>query len=77
MSYIISPRAHALPAHRFSGAIILKIAYGYNVDREGDDSLVGLAEETLVSIFHPAMIPGQWIVDSFPNRKSDYSFLVL
>ena len=71
MLHITSPRAHALLAYRFSGAIILKIAYGYNVDREEDDSLVDLAEETLVRIFHPAMIPGQWIVDSFPIRNFD------
>jgi hypothetical protein len=48
-----------------TGAIILKIAYGYDNNPDGPDPLVALANET-VENFSVAGTPGLWIVDTLP-----------
>ncbi|KAL3490239.1 cytochrome P450 [Aspergillus germanicus] len=48
-----------------AGAVILKIAYGYNIDPHGRDPLVALANEALEN-FSAAATPGAWIVDTIP-----------
>ncbi|KAL4069081.1 cytochrome P450 [Scleroderma citrinum] len=49
------------------GAVVLRIAYGYQV-KEGSDHLVNLAEEA-VGIFLKATAPGAFLVDSIPICK--------
>ncbi|KAL3461172.1 cytochrome P450 [Aspergillus heterothallicus] len=48
-----------------TGAVILKIAYGYNIDPHGRDPLVALANESLEK-FSIAGTPGAWLVDTVP-----------
>ncbi|EIT81129.1 cytochrome protein [Aspergillus oryzae 3.042] len=48
-----------------TGAVILKITYGYTVEPHGRDPLVDLAEDA-VGKFSLAMVPGAWLVDSIP-----------
>ncbi|CEL08495.1 hypothetical protein ASPCAL11644 [Aspergillus calidoustus] len=51
-----------------TGAVILKIAYGYDIDPHGRDPLVALANEALEN-FSVAGTPGAWIVDTIPLLK--------
>ncbi|KAL4789294.1 cytochrome P450 [Aspergillus venezuelensis] len=51
-----------------TGAVILKIAYGYNINPRGPDPLVSLANEALEN-FSVAGTPGVWIVDAVPILK--------
>ncbi|KAJ6561796.1 cytochrome P450 [Mycena capillaripes] len=53
------PRIRAM-----TGAIVLRIAYGYIV-KDGKDYYVDLAEE-LAKMTGEAIQPGRWLVDSFP-----------
>ncbi|KAF8160344.1 cytochrome P450 [Mycena galopus ATCC 62051] len=54
---------------RHSGAITLKLAYGYKVKSYlEDDAFVSLAED-LATITTEASEPGRWLVDSFPILK--------
>lgn len=50
---------------RYSGAIILKITYGYTIDPIGTDHLVALVDE-VDSIFSESAQPGRWLVDTIP-----------
>lgn len=50
-----------------AGALILKIAYGYNIRRDGADPLVNLAEGFMSTIAEAAA-PGAWLVDVLPAR---------
>lgn len=52
-----------------AGAVILRITYGYTPNAKGPDPLVDMAEKTM-SQFSIAGVPGQWLVDVFPFRKS-------
>lgn len=52
-----------------SGAIILKILYGYTTKKNGRDPLVDLANEAMAQ-FSLATQPGLWMVDIIPARKS-------
>ncbi|OGM40177.1 O-methylsterigmatocystin oxidoreductase [Aspergillus bombycis] len=47
------------------GAVILKIAYGYNIEPNGRDPLVDLANEAMEN-FSVAGNPGTWLVDTIP-----------
>ncbi|KAF8517574.1 cytochrome P450 [Hysterangium stoloniferum] len=49
---------------RFSGAVIMKIGYGYEVKSENDYYL-GLAQESM-RVASLAAAPGRWLVDSLP-----------
>jgi hypothetical protein len=49
---------------KYTGAIILNIAYGYNVAQKGPDPLVDLAVEVLGE-FGDSVVPGKWMVDVF------------
>ena len=63
---------------RFAGTIILKTAYGYTVNPEGEDPLVAIAEMNLER-FSQSSQPGAWLVDVFPFSGSiltKLSFLV-
>ncbi|KAE8374971.1 cytochrome P450 [Aspergillus bertholletiae] len=51
-----------------AGAVILKIAYGYNIEPNGRDPLVDLANESMEG-FSAAAIPGTWLVDTIPLLK--------
>ncbi|CBF85201.1 protein CYP620E1 [Aspergillus nidulans FGSC A4] len=51
-----------------TGAVILKIAYGYDIEPHGKDPLVALANESLAN-FAVAGTPGAWIVDTIPFMK--------
>ncbi|KAL3458739.1 putative cytochrome P450 oxidoreductase OrdA-like protein [Aspergillus heterothallicus] len=55
-------------ARRLAGAVILKIAYGYSIDYDGNDPLVDIAEEA-VEQFSLAVQPGTWAVDLLPILK--------
>ena len=54
--------------HRLSGAVILKIAYGYEV-KEKDDPLVELVDRS-VRGFIKASTAGSYLVDSLHARES-------
>ena len=54
---------------RFAGTIILKTAYGYTVNPEGEDPLVAIAEMNLER-FSQSSQPGAWLVDVFPFSRS-------
>ncbi|KAL3450266.1 putative cytochrome P450 oxidoreductase OrdA-like protein [Aspergillus insuetus] len=60
-------RPQALVSHvrKLAGAVILKIAYGYSIDYQGQDPLVDIAEES-VEQFSLAVQPGKWLVDLLP-----------
>lgn len=47
------------------------MAYGYSVDPNKPDPLVGIADKTLAQ-FSVAAIPGAWLVDSIPACEQDY-----
>ncbi|KAL4959505.1 cytochrome P450 [Aspergillus stella-maris] len=57
-----------------TGAVILKIAYGYDINTRGPDPLVSLANEALEN-FSVAGTPGAWIVDAVPILKYIPSWL--
>lgn len=46
------------------------MAYGYNVDPEGPDYMLALADEAVKKIFSEASEPGKWLVDIIPARTS-------
>ncbi|OJI97944.1 hypothetical protein ASPVEDRAFT_37406 [Aspergillus versicolor CBS 583.65] len=48
-----------------TGAVILKIAYGYNIEPHGRDPLVERANKALEN-FSVAATPGAWMVDTVP-----------
>ncbi|KAK7961647.1 cytochrome P450 [Apiospora aurea] len=48
-----------------AGAIILKVAYGYEIEPYKEDPLVRLADDAMEQ-FSKAMIPGAWLVDMVP-----------
>lgn len=49
---------------RTTGSIILKIAYGYQVEAD-DDKLLGTVERAMEEL-SMGLIPGAFLVDSFP-----------
>lgn len=53
-----------LPLLRNAGALTMKIAYGYTIDKHRD-YFIGLAEEGM-RIGSLSVAPGKWLVDSFP-----------
>lgn len=53
----------------FPGAIILKIAFGYNIEPKGHDYLVDFANEAN-TIFSDSGQPGRWLVDIIPACTS-------
>lgn len=46
------------------------MAYGYNVDPEGPDYMLALADDAVKKIFSEASEPGKWLVDIIPARTS-------
>lgn len=50
-----------------TGAIILRVAYGYSINRERLDPLVDLVDRTMQHASE-AFVPGAWIVDFIPSR---------
>ncbi|KAF7979163.1 hypothetical protein HWV62_43423 [Athelia sp. TMB] len=64
----VAAKPEDLSAHvrRTAGAIILRIAYGYELkDIDGHDPLVDNADEA-VAQFSAATLPGTWLVDIIP-----------
>ena len=59
---------------RNAGAIILKMAYGYNVTDE-EDGLVELVDQA-VQGFNAASVPGAFLVDSFPACMLYHNLMV-
>ncbi|KFA66345.1 hypothetical protein S40285_01293 [Stachybotrys chlorohalonatus IBT 40285] len=53
---------------RMAGAVMLKIAYGYNVDPFHDDALVNMAGE-VVTVFVQNALPFKWAVDMIPSLR--------
>ncbi|PYH90001.1 cytochrome P450 oxidoreductase OrdA-like protein [Aspergillus ellipticus CBS 707.79] len=51
-----------------AGAIILKVGYGYTIERHGQDPLVDLADRAMVE-FSFALLPATWLVDFIPKLK--------
>ncbi|KAL4972955.1 cytochrome P450 [Aspergillus desertorum] len=51
-----------------TGAVILKIAYGYDIESHGRDPLVALVNDSMAN-FAVAATPGAWIVDTVPVLK--------
>lgn len=51
---------------RYTGAVILKAAYGYTASPE-NDYFIRLAEENM-KLATLVVTPGQWVVDSLPFR---------
>jgi len=58
---------------RTVGAIVLRIAYGYQVNQE-NDSLINLVGEA-VRIFSKAAAPGAFLIDSIPIRTYIHGIL--
>jgi hypothetical protein len=52
-------------ARRETGAVILKISYGYTIEPHGRDPLVDLAGKAMDQ-FGQAAVPGNWMVDMIP-----------
>lgn len=59
-----SPADFTQHIRRNSSAVIMKIAYGYSVEKD-NDHFVAIAEEAL-RVGSLAGAPGRWLVDSFP-----------
>lgn len=53
--------------YSLSGALILSIAYGYQVEHATPDPLVRFVEYTMHKL-HESAIPGKWLVDIIPIR---------
>ncbi|KAK8103562.1 cytochrome P450 [Apiospora kogelbergensis] len=51
-----------------AGAIILKVAYGYEIEPHKEDPLVKLVDNAMDQ-FSKAMIPGAWMVDMIPMLR--------
>lgn len=51
-------------------AVMLKIAYDYNIASDGPDDLVELADMLVKTIFSEASQAGRWLVDIIPARMS-------
>ena len=51
-----------------AGAIILKLAYGYDIEPHKEDPLVKLAEDAMEQ-FSLASVAGAWVVDFLPARE--------
>ncbi|KAI2613241.1 cytochrome P450 [Hypoxylon sp. NC1633] len=62
------PHDIAKHAQSLSGAIILKLTYGYTVDLHTFDPLVELADRTNEQ-FAAATVPGAWLVDVIPALR--------
>lgn len=54
-----------------AGAVALKLAYGYNIERGGDDLLVDMAETSLARFAYSTQ-PGAWLVDVLPFCEYNY-----
>lgn len=64
-----------LPCHRRStGAAILMLSYGYQVEGD-DDYLVKIAEDAMIG-FAKASEPGAFLVDRFPLCMSRPSYMI-
>lgn len=57
-----------IPSSRLAGAIILRLAYGYNVNHESEDPLVAIVEKVAEEASN-ACEPGRWLVDIIPICK--------
>lgn len=53
---------------RLAAAIVLKITYGYSIERKGQDPLVELIEHAMENLSQ-AFVPLAWAVDSVPAIK--------
>ncbi|PYH49722.1 cytochrome P450 [Aspergillus saccharolyticus JOP 1030-1] len=53
---------------KLAGGVILKVAYGYNVERDGRDPFVEIANDS-VDKFGKSVTPGMWLVDFIPALK--------
>ena len=55
--------------YSLTGAIILKLSYGYTIEPDGPDPLVEFVDRMLV-LFSVSATPGKWLVDNMPFRTS-------
>ena len=54
---------------RYTGATILLFSFGYKINRQGKDELLAEAFHGMDNFAHAAM-PGAFLVDLIPARKS-------
>ncbi|KZT19604.1 cytochrome P450 [Neolentinus lepideus HHB14362 ss-1] len=66
-SLVETPKSFVQHFRRTSGAIALKIAYGYDITSDGD-TLLHITEQAL-NMFSIAALPGMWLVDTIPFLK--------
>lgn len=52
-------------SHSETGAVILKIAYGYNAEQHKNDPLIDMAGNAMDN-FAKAAVPGAFLVDILP-----------
>ena len=60
--------AHKTNCHSVTGAIILRLTYGYEVKNDDRDDLVDLVERSMEG-WTIASVPGSFLVDSWPACK--------
>jgi len=60
--------------HSSVAAILLKMSYGYTVERDKKDPLLTLIDNAAEE-FYIATSPGAWLVDTFPICSSLLLFL--
>ena len=51
---------------RLSGAIILRVSYGYKVNFDAPDPFIKMAEK-FSDILSRSSTPGKWLVDALPS----------
>lgn len=64
-------RCLMLPDARTTGAIILKLSYGYTIEPTARDPLVDLADRAILN-FSLSAAPGAWLVDILPGCASSF-----
>lgn len=58
--------------HSETGAVILKIAYGYNAEQHKNDPLIDMAGSAM-DHFTKAAVPGAFLVDILPFCMRNYT----
>lgn len=59
-----------------AGALILQLAYRYDIEPDGEDPLVKLAENAFEQ-FSLTSVAGAWTLDFVPACKPSYSDILL
>jgi cytochrome P450 len=51
-----------------NGAVALKLAYGYSIERSGKDPLIAMIDQAMAN-FSAAVVPLKWVVDVIPSAR--------